>query len=1000
MNASYERVVPVRAGWLVVAFLFSGAAALMLEVVWNRALHLLFGGSALATSAVLAAYMGGLAAGSLLLAPVIRRVLHPALAYGVMELGIAGYALAVPWLLHGVGLLQSQITTAGQESLAGAAVRFFLAVVVLLVPTMLMGATLPCLADLVDAPTPSSGEGRDRAADVGILYSANTLGAVLGTLMATFLLFPLLGVAHTNHLAAALDAVVGTAAIVIWRSVGSPGPLVNTVAVGPAATGLDRPWALPLWIYGLTGAAAMALEVLWVRSLAMVLGSSIHAFTLMLAAFLLGLAVGSSVASSRWMASLRAGPALAVTVAGAGAAAFAGTWLIDALPDLVYHAARSPNLSTPIMWALTLLCAAVVMFPAAIGFGAVLPLALRAASPDGSRAALGDLVGRAYAINTLGAIVGALLAGFVMGPWLGVDHGAKWLCVVLVAAGALLLVRVRSHVWLAGAMAAGALAMVGWDGFDVARWSAGAFRVYLARAVFDDGLPVGNVVFRKDGLSTTVTVEDNDGRICLKVNGKVDASSEGDMSTQVLSGLLPALLHPEPKRAAIVGFGSGITSDALLALPSIQDLEMIELEPAVVEAGEYFAPWNHRPWKDPRYKGIFDDGRHHLARPGAPYDLIISEPSNPWITGASSLFTREFWTLARTRLAPGGIFLQWVQLYELAPERIQSLVGTFSSSFPHVLVFSAHPDSNDTLMLGSNEPLTLDEALLKARWEDPAVRAQLLRADVHSPLDVLALLMADGTSLAPLVQDAVINTDDNLYVELNAPMDLVAYAAKESDVPVLRSLDGKRAALVERNTRFVAGREPPELAAALADVMLRQSYLSDARHYAAQLVGMGQTHEEFRERLLEAAETLEGDGELQVADERVAEEGDQRYLRVVQALVDGNDRKALQMFEVFPELEMEHPSYRLLYAYLLYRNNWRYRARRAFEPLLGETMFLAAHPEALYYGARIYWLVDDNQKAAELALRYVDARRVRRDATPLADMGLKRGSPGTVGGGG
>ncbi|MBI5494772.1 MAG: hypothetical protein HY904_07065 [Deltaproteobacteria bacterium] len=961
------RMAALQRAGLALAFLVSGAGALMLEVVWNRRLHLLFGGSAVATSAVLAAYMGGLAAGSLWLAPVVRRRFHPALAYGVMELLIAGYALAVPWLLSSTGPL-SGVLGLGDGPWSMAAVRFLAAGAVLLFPTSLMGATLPCLAALVDADVD---DGEDRAGRVGFLYAANTLGAVAGTLGATYGAFPALGVNGTNTLAAGLDTLAGLFALTLWWRAGTPGPTPVPAPTTPAAAATPA----ALWLYGLSGAVAMALEVLWARGLSMVVGSSVHAFSLMLAAFLTGLALGARLSSTPTAAGWHPRSALGLVLVGTGLAAFAGTWLIDGLPWVVFAAAKDPDVTPWGMWAAMLLCAVLTMVPAAIGFGAVLPCALRAAGVNARGGDFGSLVGRAYAINTGGAILGATSAGFLLAPALGVDHAAQSLSVVIIGAGAVWLASHRRSWALAALVSAALLAL--WPGFDVGQWSVGAFRVYLARTAWEDALPEPNVIFRRDGLATTVTVEEYEGRVSLKVNGKTDASSEGDMHTQVLSGLLPVLLHPAPHVACVIGFGSGVTADALLSHPGITRLEMVELEPAVVEAGELFAAVNRRPWEDPRYVGVFDDGRHHLERPGPPYDIIISEPSNPWITGASNLFTREFWLLARSRLAADGVFLQWVQLYELSSERIQSLMGTFATVFPHVLVFVAHADSNDTFMVGSNAPLVLDEDLLTARWEQPPVRWQLKRADIRWPLDVLPLVLLDRAALERFTAGFSENTDDNMYVELNAPQDLVAFAYREPELPFMRQVAGRRKALLSKVARL-RPRPPDEQAVVLAEAMLRAGLVDDARALAVHAVGKGGGVEDRMTRVLEALDVLTGNDEIQVIQEDEQALEDPRYQRAAIAMIEGHDRKALEVFETFPDLEKQGHAYRLLYAYLLYRANWRWRAQQAVEPLLQDLPWRRAHPEVLYYGARMNWLEENNQRGAALALEYVDIQRARR----------------------
>ena len=954
-------------GWLAAAFVVSGTAALMLEVVWNRRLHLVFGGSAVATASVLAAYMGGLAAGSFWVAPWVRARWHPALAYGVMELAVGAYALAVAPLLAGMGQVQDMLGAGGGSGVGGAALRFALCGAVLLVPTAMMGATLPCLADLV----PAGGQG---AGKVGLLYAANTAGAVVGTLLATFVAFPMLHVEGTNLLAAGLDAVAATVALFMWVRLGRPGPVRVSAADRTASPTLARTPPV-LWVYGLTGAVAMALEVCWARSLSMVLGSSIHAFSLMLAAFLAGLALGARLAVLPAVSRRPARLTLAAVLVATAAVAFAGTWLVDALPWVMYAAARVDTLTPWMMWAGALACSCLVMLPAAVGFGAVLPLTLVAARLG--TGPLGALVGRAYAINTVGAITGSLAAGFVLVPQLGLDVTAHALCALLAGVGALMLA--GSHRRRAAAVVmVGAALSTAWGGYDVARWSVGAFRVYLSRSVWHRGLPPAEVIFRKDGLNTTVTVEEAQARVSLKVNGKTDASSEGDMPTQVLSGLLPVLLHPNPRTACVVGFGSGVTSDALLSYPGLTALDMVELEPAVVQAGELFAAVNHRPWEDARYRGHFDDGRHHLGLPAAPYDIIISEPSNPWITGASNLFTREFWTLASRRLGPDGVFLQWVQLYELDQARIRSLMGTFRSVFPNVLVFAAHPESNDTLLVGSNQPLVLRESRLRQLYETPSIRRQLKRADVHTPLDVAALILMDGPRLDAFVQDAVMNTDNNMYVELNAPGDLVAYSVREPELPFLAPLSGKRLPLVESTLAFLPGWDVRARRLALADVFLRAGLTDDMRATVATLVGEGAPYEAGRSRLLAALEVLEGDDEMPVITPEGMASSDQRYVRAVGLMMQDRDSKALESLEPFEKFETTSPDHRLLKAWLVYRADQRWRSLQIATPLLFAHAWRRNHPEGTYYLARIHWLNDENQWAARLALELVDAKDPER----------------------
>jgi spermidine synthase len=466
--------------------------------------------------------------------------------------------------------------------------------------------------------------------------------------------------------------------------------------------------------------------------------------------------------------------------------------LADELPDRVGT-----------VQAFMFLTAALCVLPSALGMGAVFPACLRAWTSGGSGVARD--VGVVYAGNTAGSILGAWLPGFVLMPSLGMQQtlyvGIAWslltacvlacLAVVYSPAGA----PGRKPALLTAALLPWLIAVVGFAalrpqqllGWDISRMTLGAFRISLARDVLDEetwGAP--DLVYYQDGLSTTVTVERWGRHLSLKNNGKVDASNGDDMPTQIMVAALPLLLHQqqaEPLDAAIVGFGSGVTVGAALSFP-VRSVEVIELERAIVDASRYFADVNHLHYVqiefpyvvEPRLRIIADDGRNYLAATRQSYDVIISEPSNPWLTGVSDLFTTDHFATAKRRLKPGGVYCQWAQLYELSPQNVQTLYRTFAHNFRYVLAFSAEDQSSDTILVGSDAPLPLDFARIAERLTDPVVKKELARAHIHGPEAVIArVLMASRAEVFKFSEGAPLNTDDNARIELAAPHDLIGF---------------------------------------------------------------------------------------------------------------------------------------------------------------------------------------------------------------------------------
>ncbi len=801
------------------AFVVSGASGLVFELVWSRQFAAVFGVSSLALAAVLSTFMAGLALGGGLAARRASRLRSPLLAYGLLEIGVGLSTLAVAPALRAAAPLRTAIWQAFEGAPAWVTLGdFALSFAVLLLPTTLMGATLPVLGQAL------RGTARQQERGAGALYALNTAGAVLGAAAAGLVLLPRLGLSTTALLASSCNLLLGSviAALAVLaqrhaaRGAGRDAalePQVETALSSPSppALGPEDPAAAPaneeaeaqaaapeapegpgqsrhrvaavLAAAFLGSAAGMAYQILWSRGLAVVLGSSTYSFTLLLVAYLLGLAGGGALAAA-WLPRLRR-PLLALGSARLLVALGAAPCLLflDRVPSLVLGFLRWADTDPGVVLSFTFVVAVAVVLLPTLAMGASFPLALAAARGEGS---MGRRLGRVYVASTLGSILGSALGGFVLLPWLGLRLGIS--AVVLVdlgvaaALGALAARRGRARgAWavVAVALVAAALVPTLVPRWNSVRLTSGLYRMSLVKEVYQDAdYTEPEQLLYRDGLAATVTVERRGDLIILKSNGKVEASSQADMPTQVLASMLPSLLHPAPHSGLLVGLASGVTAGAALA-SGLDSLTVVELEPAMVEASRFFEPLNHRPLDDPRTRLILGDGRNVLTHTGHRFDVIISEPSNPWIAGVASLFTSEAFQQARARLAPGGIFCQWLQLYEISPANVTMVLRTFRQVFPHVMVFSSLEKGVDLLLLGSESPIPLSRRAVAERLRVPAVAAEAARAFVHSPEDLFARIFLGPDELAPFAGEGPLNTDDNALLEFSAPLDLIAYDRHE-----------------------------------------------------------------------------------------------------------------------------------------------------------------------------------------------------------------------------
>ena len=692
----------------------SGFCALVYQTAWLRMLRLVFGASTAASAAVLAIFMGGLGFGGLLLGRIADRRRLPLRFYAVLEAGIALAASLSPWLVDLVQKVYAALGGSGSLGLAGGSlVRLLLTALVLGIPTFLMGGTLPALARAVEQ---ASDTGRRRT---GLLYALNTLGAVAGALVTTFWALEHLGIRTTIWAAALLN--LGVAAVAWLSRISVP---ETTEETAEPRRGAFVPIAA-----GVVGFAFLLMELVWYRMLSPLLGGSSYTFGLILAIALLGIGLGGLLYGVAGRASLSGFAVTCSLEALALAVPFALGDRLAVLAVLLRPLAGAGFLPLVLGWALV---TAIVVLPAAIVAGYQFPLLIALLGPGRNR--VGREVGATYAANTVGAIAGSIAGGFGLLPLLsapGVWRLVAGLLLALALAAAMLSLR-RGGSWVlpVGLALIGALLMSAPGPSAFWRHSPiGAGRVsgdWSGPNELRDAMNSQRrgVVWERDGVESSVAI-DVTRETAFLVNGKADGSARADAPTQVMSGLVGSMLHPDPRRALVIGLGTGSTAGWLAAVPSMERVDVVELEPAVVRVAELLAPINRNALSNPKVRLTISDGRELLLTSPEKYDVIFSEPSNPYRAGIASLFSRELYEAASNRLRPGGIFLQWLQGYEVDAEVVATVYATLGSVFPSVETWEIN--SGDLLLVATLTPLVHDVERVRTRVRQPPYEEALRR---------------------------------------------------------------------------------------------------------------------------------------------------------------------------------------------------------------------------------------------------------------------------------
>jgi len=780
----------------------SGCAALIYEIVWFQLLQVVIGSSAVSLGLLLAAYMGGLCAGSLALSRFVPRRIHPLKVYAILESGIGIFGLLV---LFGVPVVAHLYVEGATEGLPGLVLRGIVAGACLLPPTLLMGGSLPAIARWLETTPDERSESKpDRAQPlrmtvswIGLLYSSNVAGAVFGCFIAGFYLLRVYDVAVATYAAVGINLALGLASFVLSTRT-HHADIGGISSVRPARDAHIRRAGFIYIAIGISGLAALGAEVVWTRLLSLLLGGTVYTFSIILSVFLCGLWLGSSAGA--FAARRVAYPVLGLAacqillIISIGWTAYALTYSLPYWP-LDPWLSLNPFFNFQVdlvrcVWAI---------FPATLLWGASFPLALAAAAEPGDDPA--KLSGEVYAANTAGSIVGALAFSLFLIPGLG-TRGSQQLLVGLAAAGAIVAaisamgIRKIRNTGLAVALVAVAISTFTISSVHDVPWQVIAYGRRIAPTMRGADLyPEANatkVLFRGEGINSSVLIAERAGQRQFYVSGKAEASSgPADMRLQRMMGHLPALLHPNPSSVLTVGFGAGVTAGSFVPYPDVKSLIICELEPLIPPAStQFFGPQNYSVMNDSRTRIVYDDARHFIFTTKQQFDVITTDPIHPWIKGTSTLYSKEYYELVKAHLTPGGVVAQWLPIYDSDPATVKSELATFFEVFPTATVWSNYTQNDggyDLVLIAGNAD-TIDLDSIQKRLDRPEyskVLASLSEVGFHSATEVFATYAGRASDLKSYLVGAQINNDTNLRLQYLAGLGVNSMAFQKVFADVL-----------------------------------------------------------------------------------------------------------------------------------------------------------------------------------------------------------------------
>lgn len=739
---------------------------------------MIFGADAYGVATVLTVFFTGLALGSYIFGRIIDSHANRALfLYGLLEIGIGVYAALTPLIFANLPVFSFTLAT------------LVISMAILLMPTILMGGTWPAA---VKAAAQMSA---DRSP--GWLYGFNTLGATVGVFLAGFLLIWLLGMNLTILLAALINLVIGVGAI--YLNLKLPLKFQNErhkLSISNQQSAISAHQRILLAVFFLTGFGALALEVLWTRVLILAFGTSTFAFSLILGTFLFGMALGSLIASQFFKRPGKTAFYLAISLLLLGLTVVVSSAFLGQAPKLIASFLSAQDYSfTRVMIAAVSINLMIVILPAILmGLNFVLGLRLLKGEAD----EVGE-ISRAYAVNTIGGVAGALLSGFLLLPNIGLQKSILTVSISYFFASIVVcfwLFDAKKTRWVVMVFSA----MVVLAGFMYPAWNkhvltsgvAIYFRDYLSGGLnFEQAVSQGEILYYKEGLLSTIIVKKApEGFLFLRGDGKADASTDQDLDDMHLIGHLPMILHKNPRKVLVIGMGSGITLGSVVAHEEAKEIEVVEIEEAMIEAAKYFSEYNHNVLNDKEVRVIKSDVRGYLKRTGGKYDVITSQPSNLWVKGNANLFTSDFFEIAKNSLSDDGLILQWVPFYGMTSGQFKTILASFNKVFPTMTVWTPVV-SHDVLLIGSKRPQVYDFDLLDGRVRQDSVQRDLKSAGIEDGESMLAHYLFDESKLKAYLGGSPIHTDNKPIVEFSAPFSLYKETVVENlqDLKRLMSFD-------------------------------------------------------------------------------------------------------------------------------------------------------------------------------------------------------------------
>jgi spermidine synthase len=726
---------------------FSGISALVYQIVWGRMLGLAIGTAVTAWAAVLAAFMGGMALGSVFGGRVADRTVKPLQLLAIIELSIGVYGLLSPLLLRGM-----QYVCTILPPFAG--IQVVVAIITLIVPTMLMGATFPLISRALVTGNRPAGQ------DLGSIYAANTTGAIIGTLTAGFILLSFAGMSAALMVAATINIAVAAVLFFRFRNVSCGNKHVVPNAETPVDA-LVQPVSRFLFpaVITVSGFCAMAFEILWSRTLVFFLSSTTYSFTIVLSVVLVGLAAGGAAAAVIAKKTDRTTTWIAAMQLFTGVYGFIALFLLRHLDTVVHFNESTVTNVWPYWIAVRFAASFILIFPPACCMGVSFPLIIGVASR--SRQSIGGSVGRLTALNTAGGIAGSLAAAFLLIPVAGIQRsllliaGLNWLAgITVLALGTTVAKRILAPVAFGLPLLC----------FFLLRFAGIEPMVRYSHLVRSAGTAVSLLSYKEDpaaGVAVLQTPRDRK----LNIDG-FNAAGTYKYEYMHLLAHLPVLLAPSPDTALVICLGSGTTCGITALYPQVQRVDCAEISKAVIASTRYFSDVNYQATTNPKVRIHLADGRNHLLRNTRRYDVITLEPMLPYLASATNLYSADFYKLCRSRLTEHGVMAQWAPMHVLSPREYRMLIASFVSVFPHTSLWVS---GSEGILIGTMDSLRIDLDILKQTMAHEAPMSDLIKISLYTPERLLSCFMMDEQEARAYIGDVPVITDDRHGLEFSAP---------------------------------------------------------------------------------------------------------------------------------------------------------------------------------------------------------------------------------------